>query len=108
MITITIYKSNDQYTGFDCLGHAGFANSGKDIICSAVSVLVINTIHSIDVLTKQQTSVKTEEKSGFIQYSLSGQTLTEAKLLLDSMILGLHEIEKQYGNKYLKIKFKEV
>lgn len=108
MITVTIYKGKDHYRGFDCLGHAGYANSGKDIVCSAVSVLVINTINSIDVLTNQQSSVTTDETSGFIQYSLQDQIIVEAKLLLDSMVLGLKDIEKQYGKKYLKIKFKEV
>ena len=52
MITITIYQNREQVAqGFRCIGHAGYANVGEDIVCSAVSVLVINTINSIEVYT---------------------------------------------------------
>ena len=37
--------------GFHVEGHAGYADYGQDIVCSAVSVLVINCINSIDELT---------------------------------------------------------
>ena len=34
MTTITIYKSDQgSYKGFTCKGHAGFADSGNDIVC---------------------------------------------------------------------------
>ena len=50
MITISIYKNAEGiYNGFKVLGHAGFDDKGKDIVCAAVSVLVINTINSIEI-----------------------------------------------------------
>lgn len=45
------YDSSDRITGFDISGHAGLADSGYDIICSAVSALAINTVNSIENLT---------------------------------------------------------
>ena len=48
MIQITIYKNKKhEYMGFDVDGHAGFDDSGHDIVCAAVSALVINTINSV-------------------------------------------------------------
>lgn len=108
MITVTIYKSQEDYAGFECFGHAGFANSGKDIVCAAVSVLVINTINSIDTFTDQIFTVDSHEKSGLIKVIFDNGIVMETKLLLDSMVLGLKEIEKEYGKKYLKLKFEEV
>ena len=32
------------YTGFDVSGHAEFSDPGKDVVCAAVSMLVINTM----------------------------------------------------------------
>ena len=44
MISVTVYKDrNNHYTGFRCDGHAGYAELGEDIVCSAVSVLTLNT-----------------------------------------------------------------
>ena len=41
MTTITIYKSDQgSYKGFTCKGHAGFADSGNDIVCAAISCAV--------------------------------------------------------------------
>ena len=32
MIEITVYRNqNNLYTGFDCIGHAGYANAGEDV-----------------------------------------------------------------------------
>ena len=48
MTTITICKTADgKYTGFNCFGHAGYAKKNRpDILCSAISTLVINTINT--------------------------------------------------------------
>ena len=51
MIEVTVYKTmRHEYAGFDMSGHAGYDDIGKDIVCAAVSVLVINTLNSIEVL----------------------------------------------------------
>ena len=47
MITITVKKRNGNYLEFVSKGHAGYAEEGQDIVCAAVSVLVINTVNSL-------------------------------------------------------------
>ena len=48
MTHITFFKNSEkEITGFYSAGHAGYAESGSDIICSAISVLTINTINSV-------------------------------------------------------------
>ena len=42
MIKITFQKQNGEYKSVISEGHAEFAESGEDIVCSAVSVLLIN------------------------------------------------------------------
>jgi len=109
MTTITIQKTgSNEYSAFRFEGHSGFAESGKDIVCASISVLVINTINSIETLTSDKLEVETNEKKGLISGRFSGHPSMEATLLLDSMLLGLKEIEKQYGKKFIKLKFEEV
>ena len=38
--------------GFDLEGHAGYSEAGTDIVCAAVSVLVINTINAVEMYTE--------------------------------------------------------
>ena len=108
MTEIEIVKNGGEYRGFECHGHAGFKRSGKDVVCSAVSVLTINTVNSIDHLLEDEISVTTNEKEGDMQCYFLNKPSKEAKLLIDSMILGLESISAQYGAKYLKIVIKEV
>ena len=106
MITITIYKHQDQYRGFISRGHAGYAEAGYDIICAAVSVLTVNTINSIEQFTDDTIAVRSDD--GYVELILEGQVSKETTLLLDSMVLGLNDIRETYGKKYLRIVSKEV
>ncbi|HHT97218.1 MAG TPA: ribosomal-processing cysteine protease Prp [Clostridiales bacterium] len=108
MIKISIYSNaQDLITGFKVIGHADYDEYGKDIVCSAVSVLIINTINSIDKFTSDKFSLKQDEKKGLFDFKLSSIDISSnTSLLLDSLILGLTHIEKEYTNKYLKIQYK--
>ena len=109
MITITIYQNREQVAqGFRCIGHAGYANVGEDIVCSAVSVLVINTINSIEVYTDAEFDIETEEETGLIAFRLKDPANHDETLLIDSMILGLQGIQNDYGKEFLILEFKEV
>ena len=69
MTTITITKSkNGNYKQVVCKGHAGYADSGSDIVCAAVSMLVINTVNSLEVFTDTAMKVEAEETSGMISF----------------------------------------
>ena len=100
MIKITIYQNRTgQYVRLRCVGHAGFARAGEDIVCAGVSTLVINTLNAIDKLT---------EETGLIDAVFQRPVGHDGKLLLDTMVLGLQDIQKQYGTKYSLLTFKEV
>lgn len=109
MTSITIIKSkNGEYKEVTCQGHAGYADAGSDIVCAAVSMLVINTINSLEKLTDTEMEVASNEDVGLINCRFKGSLSAGAALLLDAMILGLKNVVSQYGRQYLKLKFKEV
>ena len=102
MITIEIRKSEQGYVGFSSKGHAGYAEAGYDIICSAVSVLTVNTINSIEKFTED--AFKAEAKDGMVRWKFTELPISkEAELLMDSLVLGLEDIQENYGKKYIKI-----
>ena len=101
------FNDKQQYTGFEVNDHAAFSYAGKDIVCAGISILVINTINSIESFTDDFISYDVDEKTGYIRFSLDGEGSAESKVLLQAMVLGLSELEKQY-KKYLKLKFEEV
>ena len=110
MTKITFHKTAaGEYKGFTCDGHAGFADYGEDIVCAAISVLIINTVNSLEQITGEQMRVDTDEDAGMIRCRFANQPLKEtSKVLIDSLVLGLTQIEKQYGKNYCKLTFEEV
>ncbi len=90
-------------------GHAGYAKHGSDIICAGVSALAINTVNSIDVLTDDKGTANVDENTGTLTFYIDGKASDKSVLLIDSLILGLKGIMKEYGSEnYLQILFKEV
>ena len=106
MITVTIHRSKDSYAGFKVIGHAGYAEEGYDIVCAAVSVLVVNAVHSIETFTDDKFAAR--EDDGIVELLLEGSVSDKTTLLLDSMILGLRDIQTQYGNEFIRLKIEEV
>lgn len=106
MITVTIYKREDEYAGFRVSGHADYGEEGQDIVCAAVSALVLNTANSLEALTED--AYTGEEKDGYFDIRFPDPLSKEALLLIDSMVLGLTDLQQSYGNPYISIVFKEV
>ena len=71
MITFTVWKSGHQYKGFECAGHAGYAEEGSDIICAAVSALAVNTINAIEQFTEDPFEVEEAEDGGLLRICFS-------------------------------------
>ena len=125
MISVTIYKDQEHYVGLECFGHAGFEQAGKDIVCSAVSILIINTINGIEQFTEDAFTLDTKDGSegstakrcffhkkaqedNLIRFRLTEDVSEQSQLLMDVLVLGLTEINKQYGDSYLTLRFEEV
>ena len=107
MTTITIIRSSsDSYKGIECLGHAGFAEYGDDIVCSAISVLTINLINSIETLTDDKIDLVQDENKGLIRFSFKDEPSKDSLILMKSYELGVDSISRQYGKKFLNIKFR--
>ena len=106
MIKITIMKHADSYRGFVISGHAGYAEEGYDIICSAVSALSVTTANSIESLA--HVYVEAQQEDGYISCQFPKGINAEGTLLMDSMILGMRSIRDSYGKKYIQLRFEEV
>ena len=74
--------------------------------CAAVSVLIINTVNSLEAFTDDKFEAK--EDDGYVSIRFTAPVTEKGKLLMDSLILGLTEIEHSYNNRYLTVKVKEV
>lgn len=103
MIQVQFKKEQGQYKSFQIEGHAGYAEEGEDIICAAVSALVINTINSIEQFTEDTFTCDCQD--GMIKsWEFPSDVSKATALLMDSLRLGLQNVEKSYGEMYIQIK----
>ena len=109
MIKATVFRDSDQvYRGIDIAGHAGYAESGQDIICSAVSVLALNMANSVEQFTDDHFEGSVSEDGGQFSFLFPDSMSPESQLLMKSLILGLTNIRDEYGAEYINFRFREV
>lgn len=104
MINVSIYKNADNLiTGFRLSGHADYSEYGSDVVCAAVSALVINTINSIENFTSDKFRLEQDEKKGIMDFHVVSPMSSNANLLLSSLALGLQGITDEYSDKYIRL-----
>ncbi len=109
MIKVTFYESpNGLVKKMRFEGHAGYADHGHDIVCSAVSMLFINTVNSIEKLTSCKFKMDEDNKSNRYTVTFADEYGDDVKILIDSLKLGLDTVVGEYGREYLLITLKEV
>lgn len=112
MICATIFVDSEQcYQGIDLSGHAGYADDyqeGQELVCAAVSALVLNMANSVEQFTDDTFEVEEEEEEGRFSFRFLSKISSESKLLMNSLVFGLQNIEEDYKEPYIKIRFKEV
>ena len=90
MITVTVYSR----TGLP-----------SHVIALAASMLMINTVNAIEVLT--QNGVMAENQDGFLTCVFPAGLDDEGMLLMEAMLLGLTQIQDDYKGEYLQVVMKE-
>lgn len=93
MIKVIIEKENSYYKKISILGHAMYADYGKDIVCSAASSIATTTINGILSLNEGSLSYEVSKEGLVINISdVSNTTQT----LIKNMINLLKELEENY------------
>ncbi len=105
---IAVKNRKNEYVGFTCSGHAGYDEHGRDIVCAALSMLVINTVNAIDALTDCRMTVTTDETDGEIEVIFPDAASKDAGLLIEAMLLGIRGVIEEYGSAYATLTMKEV
>lgn len=94
MIQITIKHDKEKnIIGYTMEGHSGYSDEGSDIICAAVSALAQTAL--LGLLKQAPDSVAYDMDDGYLSVKLD-RTSGACQVILETMVLGLQEIAKQY------------
>ena len=110
MTTVTVFRRPDgSLSGFDCRGHAEYADAGEDIVCAAVSALTQGTLNGLLNVLKAPVDYRIDEKDGILTASLGDvpeDKRAGAQLLLETLVSALQMIEADYA-RFNRVIFKE-
>lgn len=94
MIAVSVRKD-----GIEINGHAGYAETGKDIVCSGVTALTQTFIRSMQGLTRDEIEYEVLSGRADIHYRNLSE---EGKLLVDSFFIGICQIADEFPD-YVRI-----
>ena len=112
MTTITFYKSNGFYYGFEEQGHTGYGESGEDILCSALSAMTMLIINAIEVtydcnvdytIDEETTDIRLIAKSALPKYEKDEKKQYAAQGLIQAYFFQLMDLVEDYYE-YLDVK----
>jgi len=108
MTSVMFKRNSGKLVNVNIKDHAGFAEEGEDIVCSAISAISLTIANGItDVLNiKANCSVQ----DGYLLVNLEDLTaeeIDECQTLMETMLLGLKNLEISYGD-YIKVEVEEV
>ena len=101
MIKVKVSKKNNLIDCVEVLGHAGYDDYGKDIVCSGVSSIVTTTVNGILTFDKSYISYSMKQDDFRIILNVHNEIVDN---LINNMLNMLREVENDYPN---NIKIKE-
>ena len=112
MTTVVFYKTDGFYYGFEEQGHTGYAESGEDILCSALSAMTMLIINSIEVsygsavdfsIDETTTNIRLIAKSALPKYESDEKKQFAVQGLIQGYFYQLMDLIEDYYD-YLDVK----
>ena len=104
MTRCEFFTEDDRITGFSVSGHSGYAESGKDIICAAVSAVVTMAEATINDVCGAKAKVRVKDEDARVTLTLPTSCDEEdaVQAVLAGMMLTLSALRDDYPD-YIEV-----
>ena len=98
MTRCEFFRENERITGFSVSGHSGYAESGADIVCAAISAVVTMVEATINDVCGAKAKVRVKEEDARITLTLPASCEEEDTIqaVLAGMMVYLVDLRDQY------------
>ncbi|MEE1076595.1 MAG: ribosomal-processing cysteine protease Prp [Acutalibacteraceae bacterium] len=90
--------ANGDLVGFRITGHSGFAESGSDIVCSAISSAAYMTANTVTEIIKVSAEIDVNEADGGMLLRVFQKDATACRDILQGFKLHMLALEEQYSD----------
>lgn len=105
MIIAEFFRKNGEITGFKVSGHAGYDESGKDIVCASVSSAVMMTANLITEIFGFAADVSAVNDTVTLKTDIFCDRVLQG--LYKGLVMQTEQIAQEF-NGTIKIKYSEV
>ena len=104
MTKCEFFTEGDRITGFTVSGHSGYAESGSDIVCAAISAVVTMAEATINDVCGAKAKVRVKEEDARITLTLPTSCDEEESVqaVLAGMLLYLCNLRDEYPD-YIEV-----
>ena len=89
MTRVTFLTNGARITGFDAVGHSGYAPAGEDLLCASVSAAVTLVEATVNDVLGLAAAVKVDELSASVSLRLPGGLDDLAENTCQSILTGM-------------------
>ena len=108
MIKAEIYITDvGNIVGFNISGHAGFSESGTDVVCAAVSSAAYMAANTLIEVLKTDADVVINDKIGVMRLMISAKDVQRCSDIMNGFKMHLILLEEMYP-KNIKVDYVEV
>ena len=100
MTKCEFFTENDRITGFSVSGHSGYAESGSDIVCAAISAVVTMAEATINDVCGAKAKVRVGEDEARVTLKLPKSCDEEetVQAVLAGMMVTLIALQEDYSD----------
>ncbi len=101
MTKIVFSKKGEDFVRIESRGHAGFAESGEDIVCAGISALLQGAALGVLKVAGVKARYEVKESAGSLLLELpkemSEREKRDCKVILETLYLSVSDLQKGYS-----------
>ena len=109
MTKVVFYKRGEDFVRIESVGHTGYAQSGEDIVCAALSALTQGALLGIRKVVGVHPSYERNEAKGILTFALpkdmSDAERHDCKVIMDTLYNSVTDIAEGYSE-YIEVEVK--
>ncbi len=108
MTTVVVRLNQGKILSLEASGHTGYAESGEDVVCAALSAIVQTAALGLERVLRTNASVERRDEDGYFKISLDFVPEREkagAEIVMRTALCGIADLADGYPD-FIKLEVK--
>ena len=102
MTKFKFFKNDNNFVGFECSGHTGYDDYGKDILCATISGITQAAVLGLTKVLGIDIEFRRNEKVGLLKVELpkglSDDEMQQAQVILNTVFVSIQDLTLGYSS----------